>query len=141
MGREKMSDTRIQRPGLYYPKMRTTWWLSRPGYIRFMIREATSVFIAIFLIEFLVLVHAVAQGPDAYAAVVGRLASAGWIVFNFVALLFALYHTVTWFLLTGVVQVVRVGDQQVPPALIVAGAFAAWVVVSLFLLYWIVVRS
>ena len=41
----------------------------------------------------------------------------------------------------GVVQVVRVGDQQVPPALIVAGAFAAWVVVSLFLLYWIVVRS
>jgi fumarate reductase subunit C len=136
-----MSDTRIQRPGLYYPKMRTTWWLSRPGYIRFMIREATSVFIAIFLIEFLVLVHAVAQGPDAYAAVVGRLASAGWIVFNFVALLFALYHTVTWFLLTGVVQVVRVGDQQVPPALIVAGAFAAWVVVSLFLLYWIVVRS
>jgi len=136
-----MSETRLQRPGLYYPKMRTTWWLSRPGYIRFMIREATSVFIAIFLIEFLVLVHAVAQGPDAYAAVVGRLASAGWIVFNFVALLFALYHTVTWFLLTGVVQVVRVGDQQVPPALIVAGAFAAWVVVSLFLLYWIVVRS
>jgi fumarate reductase subunit C len=136
-----MSDTRIQRPGLYYPKMRTTWWLSRPGYIRFMIREATSVFIAIFLIEFLVLVHAVAQGPDAYAAVVGRLASPGWIVFNVVALLFALYHTVTWFLLTGVVQVVRVGDQQVPPALIVAGAFAAWVVVSLFLLYWIVVRS
>jgi len=136
-----MSDTRIQRPGLYYPKMRKTWWLSRPGYVRFMIREATSVFIAIFLIEFLVLVHAVAQGPDAYAAVVGRLASAGWIVFNFVALLFALYHTVTWFLLTGVVQVVRVGDQQVPPALIVAGAFAAWVVVSLFLLYWIVVRS
>ena len=136
-----MSDTRIQRPGLYYPKMRTTWWLSRPGYIRFMIREATSVFIAIFLIEFLVVVHAIAQGPDAYAAVVGRLASAGWIVFNFVALLFALYHTVTWFLLTGVVQVVRVGDQRVPPALIVAGAFAAWVVVSLFLLYWIVVRS
>jgi fumarate reductase subunit C len=136
-----MSDARSQRPGLYYPKMRTTWWLSRPGYIRFMIREATSVFIAIFLIEFLVMVHAVAQGPDAYAAAVGRLASPGWVIFNVVALVFALYHTVTWFLLTGVVQVVRVGDQQVPPALIVAGAFAAWVVVSLFLLYWIVVRS
>jgi len=136
-----MSDARSQRPGLYYPKMRNTWWLSRPGYVRFMIREATSVFIAIFLIEFLVLVHAVAQGPDAYAAVVGRLASPGWIVFNVIALVFALYHTVTWFMLTGVVQVVRLGDQRVPPGLIVAGAFAAWVVVSLFLLYWIVVRS
>ena len=136
-----MSDARPQRPGLYYPKMRATWWLSRPGYIRFMIREATSVFIAIFLIEFLVLVRAIAQGPDAYAAVVSRLAAPGWIVFNVVALVFALYHTVTWFMLTGVVQVVHVGDQRVPPAMIVAGAFAAWGVVSLFLLYWIVVRS
>ena len=136
-----MSDTRVRRPGLYYPKMRTNWWLSRPGYVRFMIREATSVFIAIFLIEFLVLVRAIAQGPDAYAAIVGRLASPGWIVFNAVALVFALYHTVTWFMLTGVVQVVRVGDQRVPPAMIVAGAFAAWGVVSLFLLCWIVVRS
>ncbi len=136
-----MSDTRVRRPGLYYPKMSTTWWLSRPGYVRFMIREATSVFIAIFLIELLVLVRAVAQGPDAYAAIVGRLASPGWIVFNAVALVFALYHTVTWFMLTGVVQVVQIGDKRVPPALIVAGAFAAWGVVSLFLLCWIVVRS
>jgi fumarate reductase subunit C len=141
MGREEMSDTRIQRPGLYYPKMRTNWWLSRPGYIRFMIREATSVFIAIFLIEFLMLVRAVGQGPDPYAAFVGMLASPGCIVFNAVALVFALYHTVTWFKLTGVVQVVQIGDKRVPPALIVAGAFAAWGVVSLFLLYWIVVRS
>ena len=136
-----MSDTRIQRPGLYYPKMRTTWWLSRPGYVRFMIREATSVFIAIFLIEFLMLVRSIAQGPQAYAAMMACLASPGVIAFNVVALVFALYHTVTWFMLTGVVQVVRLGDHQVPPALIVAGAFAAWAVVSLFLLYWIVVRS
>ncbi len=123
-----MSDTRTQRPGLYYPKMRTTWWLSRPGYVRFMIREATSVFIAIFLIEFLMLVRSIAQGPQAYASMMA------WLVF-------ALYHTVTWFMLTGVVQVVRLGDHQVPPALIVAGAFAAWVVVSLIIFYLIVLRS
>ncbi len=136
-----MSHARPQRPGLYYPKMRLTWWLGRPGYIRFMIREATSVFIAIFLVEFLMLVNAVALGPEAYAAIVGKLASPGWIVFNAVALLFALYHTVTWFKLTGVVQVVRVGDRQVPPALVVAGTFVAWGVVSLFILCWLVVRS
>ena len=136
-----MSDARPERPGLYYPKMRTTWWLGRPNYIRFMIREATSVFIAIFLVEFLLLVRAVAQGPEAYAAMLGKLGSPGWIVFNAVALAFALYHTVTWFKLTGVVQVVRVGERQVPPALVVAGTFVAWGVVSLFILYWLVVRS
>ena len=136
-----MSDARPPRPGLYYPKMRLTWWLGRPGYIRFMIREVTSVFIAIFLVVLLVQVHQVAQGPDAYAAMLGRLASPGWIVFNAVALLFALYHTVTWFKLTGVVQVVRVGDRLVPPALVVAGTFVAWGVVSLCILYWLVVRG
>ena len=136
-----MSETRIQRPGLYYPKMRTTWWLSRPGYIRFMIREVTSVFIAIFLVELLVLVHKIGQGPQAYAEMVAKLQSPGWIVFNVVALAFALYHTVTWFRLTGVVQVVRVGERRVPPALVVAGAFVAWGVVSLFILYWLLLRS
>ena len=136
-----MSHARPQRPGLYYPKMRLTWWLGRPGYIRFVIREVTSVFIAIFLVVLLVQVYDVAQGPEAYAAMLARLASPGWIVFNVIALAFALYHTVTWFKLTGIVQVIRVGDRQVPPALVVAGAFVAWAAVSLFILYWLVVRS
>ena len=136
-----MSDARPQRPGLYYPKMRLTWWLGRPGYIRFMIREVTSVFIAIFLVVLLVQVQRVGQGPEAYAALVAKLGSPGWMVFNVVALAFALYHTVTWFKLTGVVQVVRLGDRRVPPALVVAGTFVAWGVVSLCILYWLVMRS
>ena len=136
-----MSETRTQRPGLYYPKMRATWWLSRPGYVRFMIREATAVFVAIFLVEFLMMVRAISQGPQAYAAMVACLASPGVIAFNAVALIFALYHTVTWFKLTGVVQVVQIGDNRVPPGLIVAGAFAAWAVVSLIIFYLIVLRS
>ena len=130
-----------QRPGLYYPKMRLTWWLGRPGYIRFMLREVTSVFVAIFLVVFLVQIYQIAQGPEAYAAMVAKLRSPGWIIFHVVALIFALYHTITWFQATGVVQVVRVGDRQVPPALVVAGNFVAWVVVSLFILYWLVARS
>jgi fumarate reductase subunit C len=135
------STPRVERPGLYYPKMRATWWLSRPSYVRFMIREVTSVFIAIFLVVLLVQVQRVADGPEAYAAFLATLRSPGWIVFHVVALAFALYHTVTWFLLTGVVQVVRLGERQVPPALIVAGTFAAWAVISLAILGWFVVRG
>lgn len=136
-----MTVPRAARPGLYYPKMRVAWWLGRPSYIRFMIREVTSVFIAIFLVVLLIEVHKVAQGPEAYAAMVARLRSPGWIAFHVVALAFALYHTVTWFKLTGVVQVVRLGERRVPPGLVVAGAFVAWGVVSLFILYWLLVRS
>ena len=131
----------VQRAGLYYPKMRPTWWLSRPWYIRFMIREVTSVFIAIFLVILLIEVRKIAQGPEGYAAMVAKLRAPGWIVFHAVALAFALYHTVTWFMATGVVQVVRIGDRQVPPGLVVAGTFVAWAAVSLFILYWLLGRS
>jgi fumarate reductase subunit C len=136
-----MTTPRAAGSGLYYPKMSPTWWLSRPGYIRFMIREVTSVFIAIFLVILLIQVHKIAQGPEAYAAMVAKLRAPGWIVFHVVALAFALYHTVTWFMATGVIQVVRIGDRQVPPALVVAGNFVAWVAVSLFILYWLLARS
>ena len=47
----------------------------------------------------------------------------------------------TWFNLTGVVQVVRLGERQVPPALIVGGAFAAWGAVSLVILVWFLMRA
>ena len=131
-----MSAPRTERAGLYYPKLPTTWWLRNPRYFLFMVREATSVFIAIFLVVLLVELYQLSRGPEAYAAFVERLRSPGWILFHIVALAFALYHSVTWFNLTGVVQVVRVGERQVPPALIVAGAFAAWGAVSLVILLW-----
>jgi fumarate reductase subunit C len=126
---------RSERAGLYYPKLPTTWWLKNPRYFRFMIREVTSVFIAIFLVVLLAELYELSRGPEAYAACVARLGSPGWIAFHVIALAFALYHSVTWFKLTGVVQVVRIGERQVPPGLIVAGAFAAWGAVSLIILF------
>ncbi len=129
-----MAEPRSDRPGLYYPKLTTTWWLRHPRYFRFMMRELSSVFIAIFLVVFLVEIHQVSRGPLAYAAFLEKLRSPGWIAFHIVALLFALYHSVTWFNLTGVVQVVRLGERQVPPKLVAAGALAAWGVVSLVIL-------
>jgi fumarate reductase subunit C len=125
------------RPGLYYPKMPPTWWLRRPAYFRFMMREVSSVFIAIFLVVFLVQIHQLSRGPEAYAAFVATLRSPGWIVFHAVALAFALYHSVTWFNLTAVVQVVRLGGRQVPPRLVAAASFAAWAVVTLAILFWL----
>jgi len=123
------------RTSLYYPKLPATWWLKNPRYFRFMIREVTSVFIAIFLVVLLAELYQLSRGPEAYTAFVGRLGSPGWIVFHVIALAFALYHSVTWFKLTGVVQVVRIGERQVPPGLIVAGAFAAWGGISLVILF------
>ena len=136
-----MSAPRPDRAGLYYPKLSTTWWLKNPRYFLFMIRELTSVFIAIFLVVLLAELYQLSRGPEAYAAFVERLRAPGWLVFHVVALAFALYHSVTWFNLTGVVQVVRIGERQMPPILIVGGAFAAWGVVSLVILFFFFARA
>jgi fumarate reductase subunit C len=132
-----MAAPHTGRPGLYYPKMPSTWWLRRPGYVRFMLRELSSVFIAIFLVVFLVQLHRLSRGLEAYAAFVATLRSPGWIAFHAVALAFALYHSVTWFNLTAVVQVVHLGDRRVPPRLVAAASFAAWAVVTLAILFWL----
>ncbi len=132
---------RSDRPELYYPKMPSTWWLRQPAYFRFMMRELSSVFIAIFLVVFLVQVYQLSRGPEPYAAFLERLRSPGWIIFHVVALAFALYHSVTWFNLTAVVQVVRLGEHQVPPRLVAAATFGLWTVLSLGILFWFLLRS
>jgi len=121
--------------------MSTTWWLRHPRYFAFMLRELSSVFIAIFLVVLLVQLYRLSRGPEAYAAFLETLRSPGWIIFHVVALAFALYHSVTWLNLTGVVQVVRLGEHQVPPKLVAAGAFAAWGVVSLVILLFVLLRG
>ena len=59
-----MSAPRSDRPGLYYPKMPSTWWLRNPSYFRFMMRELSSVFIAIFLVILLIQIYQASQGPE-----------------------------------------------------------------------------
>jgi len=129
-----MSTVTSDKSKLYYPKMPATWWLTRRAYFLFMLRELSSVFIAIFLVVFLIEIYQLSRGPAAYAAFVQRLASPGWIIFHVVALLFALYHSFTWFSLTSKVQVVRVGRRQVPPPLVTAANLAVWIVLSIVIL-------
>jgi fumarate reductase subunit C len=129
-----MNAPTAEKARLYYPKMPVTWWLRNLKYFLFMMRELSSVFIAIFLMVFLVQIAALARGPEEYAAFVQKLGSRGWISFHVVALLFALYHSYTWFDLTSKVQVVRLGGRQVPPPVVTAVNLGVWVVLSLAIL-------
>jgi fumarate reductase subunit C len=51
-----------------------------------------------------------------------------------IALLFAVYHSVTWFQSSAVVLPVRLGEHVVPRQTVIALHIAAWVVVSLGIL-------
>jgi len=124
----------------YRRPMSRTWWLHNRAYFLFMVREFTSIFIAAYLVLFLVMVHRLTQGRDAYDAYLRFLATPGMLVFHSVALVFALFHTITWFSILPKVVVVRLGEEQVPGWIVAGVNFAAWVIVS-GLIAWFVLRG
>jgi fumarate reductase subunit C len=129
-----MSAVRPDPSKLFHRKMPATWWLTNQSYFLFMLRELSSVFIALFLVVYLCQIYQLSQGPDAYGAFTQKLSSPGWIFFHFVALLFALYHSITWFQSSAVVLPLRIGERTVSRPIVLALHVAAWLVVSLIVL-------
>jgi fumarate reductase subunit C len=122
----------------YRRRMPLLWWAQRRSYTFFMLRELSSVFVAVFVVELLFLVRAVANGPTAYQGFLDAMANPGMILLNVVALAFLLLHAVTFANLTPRAMVVRLRGRKVPPRVILAGVYFGWLVVTAFLA-WLVV--
>ena len=129
-----MSGTRPDKSKLYHPQMPATWWLKKPSYLLFMLRELSSVFIAIFLIVYLVQIYQLTRGPEAYVAFAQKLSSPGWVVFHFLALLFSLFHSITWFQSTAVVMPLKIGARELPRQIMTGLNVAALIAVSIVIL-------
>ena len=121
----------------YVRPIPNTWWLRRGAYVFFMLREITSVFVAAYLVIFLVMIYRLHQGQAAYESFLAALKSPLAILFHVVALGFALFHTCTWFNLTPKALVVRRGEEKLPPAAIVVPNYLAWVVISAFVCWFV----
>jgi len=110
--------------------MSVWWWLKDRAYMKFVVRELTSVFVAYFAVLFLWQIRAVRQGPDAYAQFMERLKTPLFLTVNIVVFLFVLYHTITWFNLTPTAMVVRVRGKRVPDTIVAGSNYVAWLIVS-----------
>lgn len=112
------------------PRVSTYWWLERWAYLKFILRELSSVFVAWFVVYLLMLVRAVSQGELAYQQFLDWSGRPAVALLNVVSLLFIVFHAITWFNLAPQAMVVQVGGKRVPGVLIAASNYAAWVVVS-----------
>jgi fumarate reductase subunit C len=124
-------------PRWYRPRMPVFWWVRRRSYLLFVARELSSVFVAWFVVYLLMLVNAVGQGDAQYQRFLDWSAAPWVVALNIVALAFIGYHAITWFNLAPQAMVVRLRGRPVPPPMVAAGHYAAWVVVSA-LVIWIV---
>ena len=117
-------------PRWYRPRVSTYWWLKRPSYLAFILRELSSVFVGWFVVFLLMLVSAVNRGPDAYREFLGWAGHPVVVAVNVVSLAFVVFHAVTWFNLAPQAMVVRLRGKRVPGVFIAASNYAAWVLVS-----------
>jgi len=117
-------------PRWYRRRVSVWWWLESRSYAGFVLRELTSIFVAFFALVLLWQVRSLAQGPEAYSRFLARLQTPLFLALNGVALLFLLFHSVTWFNLAPTAMVVRLRGKRVPDLVIAGANYAAWVVLS-----------
>lgn len=134
-----MRDTRSYTA--YHPQwlrrpVSTYWWLERPTYIAFILREISSVFVAWSVVFLLLLVRAVDQGDETYRQFLAWSATPAVAAINVLSLLFVLFHAMTWFNLAPAAMVVHVGGRKVP-GLLIAGSNYGGLVVASALVGWL----
>lgn len=112
------------------PRMSTYWWLQRRGYVAFILRELSSVFVAWFVVYLLLLVHSVSLGDSSYQQFLRWSGRPVVLLINLVTLLFVVFHAITWFNLAPQAMVVHVGAKRVPGPWIAASNYLAWALSS-----------
>jgi fumarate reductase subunit C len=127
-------------PRSYHARVSTYWWLARWRYLKFILREASSVFVAWTVVITLLQIRALTRGPADYAEFQKWLRSPLLLAVNAISFFFVLFHAVTWFNLTPKAMVVRVRGKRLPGPAVAAPTYVAWVVISAAVT-WILLRG
>ena len=118
----------------------TYWWLEKPAYFAFILREGSCMFVAWFVVYLLLLVRAALDGEDSYRQYLAWSATPAILFLNIVTLAFVVYHAITFFQAAPQALVVRAGRTRVPPRLVLAGHYVAWGAASI-LVGWVLLAS
>ena len=127
-------------PKSYNTRVSTYWWLTRWAYLKFILREASSVFVAWIVVVTLLQIRALTRGPAAYAEFQNWLRSPLLLALNAVSLFFVIFHAVTWFNLAPKAMAIRLRRKRLPGLAIAAPNYVAWVVISAAIA-WILLRG
>lgn len=110
---------------------RFSWWLKKQVYSGYMMREASCIAIAVYCGLLIVGLLRLAQGEAAYQAYLEAMRSPIGLVVQIVIVVFALYHTVTWFKLAPKgIPPMRVRGERIQARAIVAAHYVGWAGVS-----------
>jgi fumarate reductase subunit C len=115
------------------------WWLDQPRYVRYMAREMSALFIGIYVLIIMAGLFSLSRGEAAYKAFLESAEGPVGLIFAIVAMVFAVYHTYTWFQVTPKAMPLMIGNKRLPGVFIVAAHWLGFFVVSAAL--WLLVGS
>ena len=124
--------------GQYHRPHRWAWFLERPGYMRFMVRELTSFFVAGYLVVFLITLARLGGGEAVFAEWVTALGSPGWMAAHVIALVAAVWHSVTWFAVVPQAMPIFLGEDRLPaPIAAIVMGYGPWLTVTAVIVWWV----
>src|SRR5437867_6235625 len=113
-------------PATYRPALGFGWWARHRHYFLYMVREFTPIPFGIWLLWFLVEILRLKDGPNGFYPHL----STGFVIFSAVVLFFALWHSITFLSLSGLIVRLPLGDRIITGRPVAALFFGAWLVVS-----------
>jgi fumarate reductase subunit C len=121
----------------YVRPMDGWWWRSDPFFVRYMIREATSVIVVVYAVVLLWGAVRLAQGEAAYNGWLEALRSPLSVAFHALVLAVFLYHTWSWFsIMPKTMPLILASGRRLSPAVVTGTgvAVSAILCIALFLL-------
>ncbi len=106
------------------------WWTKRASYVRFILRELTSLAVAWTVVLLLAEAWALSRGAESFQRFTELMRSGPVLVVNGLALGGLLFHSITWLHLAPKAMVVKLGGRRVPDAAILVAHYAAWAAAS-----------
>src|SRR4051812_16523266 len=94
------SGSTAMNPRPYIRKVKATWWLGQPRYVTYMVRELTSLFVALYCLVLVIGLLRLAQGHVAWDGFLAALGSPAGVMLQLICLAFAIFHSATWFAVT-----------------------------------------
>lgn len=126
-----------------YPELRKRltpgWWTANRHYTIYMIREWTSLFIALYSLLFIYGLSLWANGTK--LDFLNFLKNPAVIGFSLVTLVFTMIHAVTWFYLLGAVAPVKIGRSHTKPWQALILNLVLLVIISYVVVWLLVLRA
>lgn len=122
---------------MYQERMPIFWWVHKKAYVWFILRELTSISVAVYALIMIFQIRALLNGPDSYEALMDFFATPFSIVLHTVLLVAVVFHSFTWFNLAPTAMVLKLGKKRIPGAAIIAVNYVMWFVLSITVAWFI----